>query len=202
MLTVAGVGAIICDNWKGPKISKKRIVATLLVHDLANIMKYDLSKRGMHLLTPSDRKRIAFLRAVKEEAIARYGKDPEEAITKIAKGLNFSKSVTSLLERMSAVHSKKYELDELFARKDWELAICLYSDWRVSPKGIVSVNERVHDLSVRYGIGAKESRELLSELSGVERCLLRNVKLRPAEINDSSTRHYIRLFRSGESKTS
>ena len=58
---------------------------------------------------------------------------------------------------MSAVHSKKYELDELFARKDWELAICLYSDWRVSPKGIVSVNERVHDLSVRYGIGPRKA---------------------------------------------
>ncbi|HIH50567.1 MAG: hypothetical protein ABSE71_02375 [Candidatus Micrarchaeaceae archaeon] len=198
MLDAASVGALVCANWRGPKISEKKVVATLLVHDLANIIKFDMGRRGILLMTAADRKSIDFWRAIKAEATAKYGNDAEEAVVKMAKDLNLSNSVVSLLEKMSAVHSKRYEIGKVLRQKDRELAICLYADWRVNPRGIVSIAERAHDLSIRYNIRANEIRKLHSEASMLEEWLFRNVKLSPAEINSSSARRYLQMFNSGK----
>lgn len=199
MLTVAGVGAIICRNWKGPKLSEKTIIATLLVHDMANIIKYKFGKSDTYLFTPADRKKIGLWRNLKAEAIAKYGNDSEEAMNKMAQELNLDSKVISLLKKLSEVHTKGNELDGVFAKKDWELAICIYSDWRVSPKGIVSINSRLRDIFLRYSINEPtERRKILSTASELERWLSRNVKIKPNAINSGSVKRYISMFRSGK----
>lgn len=43
MFRVAGVGELISNNWKGLDISKEDIVAALLIHDIGNIVKFNMT---------------------------------------------------------------------------------------------------------------------------------------------------------------
>jgi hypothetical protein len=77
----------------------------------------------------------------------------------------------------------------------WEKKICCYSDQRVGPRGVLSIDERLKEGQKRYA-GRKEKtmpfgrfEELTSGLKELENQIFSKTVLRPEDINDQSIRN-------------
>ncbi|MGC8629160.1 MAG: hypothetical protein ACP5T4_03035 [Candidatus Micrarchaeia archaeon] len=177
MIYAAGVGAFICDNWNGPKISKKDIVATMLIHDLGNIVKYKNSDL-----------RSKRVKQLKEQIMRQYGSNAHLATINMAKELCLNNKIMSLLktEVLSEANQQK-----AIKEKNWERLICLYADWRVTPKGVKSLKERFQDFRNRYKISKRQIARYFKNAQKIEMLILTNAKIKPQEITQKSAENAI-----------
>jgi hypothetical protein len=144
MFRAAAVGAIITESWKDKSIlDKHAVISTLLLHDTANIIKFDLE--GFPQLLGTELPRIEHWKAVQKDFIKRYGTNEHQAIVAIAREIDVSEYILFLVDHMGAPH-----LYEAVESTDWNQKICCYSDFRSGPFGVLSVNERFDDLIKRY----------------------------------------------------
>ena len=97
MRRVASVGAMICDHWEGKKISKDDIVASLLLHDLGNIVKVPLENPNSKMLEQLADK-IEYWRQVKQKTIKLYGKGAHEATKNMMREINVMASIQGFNE--------------------------------------------------------------------------------------------------------
>lgn len=141
MLKVATVGKYVIDNWEDTKINKPIIVAALLIHDLGNLVKFDLSEDALvidpTLLTDEWRQRQTEMRS-------KYGNHSHQATQQMLKELHIPEKIIALTDNMDASDVCK------IARSSFEQQICQYADMRVTPNGITSLSERLEDLRARY----------------------------------------------------
>ena len=142
MLRVACVGKYIAEDWKNT-IDQKSITETLLLHDLGNLLKFDFTN-GLDLLD-EDERNAAYWLEVQSELKSKYSSDEHEATQMMAKEAGVSKRVLFLLNNMGSSN-----LHKTLKTDDWELKICSYSDFRVSPYGFITVEERFKDILQRY----------------------------------------------------
>lgn len=144
MVRVAAVGEFLVEKWQGPRaLQKNDIVMTLLLHDLGNLLKFDL-QRGMGLFEVSEQDQEYWImrqRAMREK----YGSSVHDATLQMAKELGASPRILELLEGMGSSR-----LLDTIQGEDWEQKICSYSDLRVDPHGFVLVEERFSDILTRY----------------------------------------------------
>ena len=142
MLRVASIGKYTSQNWK-ENINEADVVETLLLHDLGNLLKFDFTK-GVELLDKDERDADYWIQ-VQSELKSKYSSDEHTATQMMAKEAGVSERVLFLLNNMgSSILHKTLKID------DWELKICSYSDFRVSPYGFVTVEERFKDILNRY----------------------------------------------------
>ncbi len=145
MLWTAGIGDIITKSWQDSqnKIKAQDVITALLVHDLANIVKFDLSFK---LATPMDPSRsLNEWRQIQEKFKARYGLKADQANLAAAKELGLSKQIINLLDDH---HFKS--IPKVIKNQNCGHQITLYADLRIAPTGIVSIKDRVIDLKNRY----------------------------------------------------
>lgn len=141
MLTVAAVGKYIIDHWQGLALDGLSVTAALLLHDLGNLVKFDLSENARviepALFTDEWRERQRIMRE-------KYGAHSHQATQAILRELGVTKSVQTLANAMDA--------DDLcvFPDMPFEYQICEYADLRVAPSGVVSMPERLADFRQRY----------------------------------------------------
>lgn len=140
MIRVASVGAWITDHWNTHDLNKEPIVQALLLHDMGNIIKFDFSLT--HLL--GEGQDVNHWKEVQQRFKETYG-DEHAATLQIAKevGLN-----AQAFEYLQAVGSSR--LKDAVHINDSNKKICCYSDFRVDPFGIVTVNKRFDDIVARY----------------------------------------------------
>jgi len=189
MKQVAAVSALICDNSK-MKVDKETIIATALIHDLAQFVKMELDNGNVNLLDPSDRERIGFFKQKKKEFIEKYGFNDNKANTKIALEIGANKKVIDLL--------KSKEVNPLLPNvyKKFDEKILLYSDLRCSPQGVVSLEERLAEGNKRYNFNRDEehkefSRRFTLIAKGIEKEMFKKLKILPEQINSSSVQKYL-----------
>lgn len=196
MMRVAAVGALVCDNWKGPAISKEEIVAALLIHDLANIVKFNLDSPQSTALPQGELGRIEFWKAVKADVIKRYGADDHAATLKMVEEVGAPDKLKTLLDDLGKVEDGAADPAGF---DDWPLKICLYSDMRVGLNGVVSIEQRIADLLHRYRGTPKEEkfRKLGDIAPPVCKEVIRNTLLDPEAVNDESIESYLREFQQG-----
>lgn len=132
MYRVAAVGNVILDNWRGPQVNRDLITQVLLLHDMANIVKFDLSGK------PAWQK-------IQQDFISRYGSDEFQATVAIAQELKLTERMIYLIG-----HRSSPDLGQVVKSSDWELKLASYPDFRVAPGGVVSVKKRWDDISRRY----------------------------------------------------
>lgn len=168
MLAVAGVGRIIAQALPLESVDVTRVTQTLLLHDLGNIIKYDLTKPELFGNEPSDTASLALFAALQTEFQERYGTNPELATAIIMRELGIAADVIVLLEQLDM-----RRLREVLTHGSWEEKIVLYADQRVSPYGVVSMDERIADVLVRYPhlhdvitAGLENCRVLENQLAG------------------------------------
>jgi len=188
MRRAAAIGKMICENWKGEKINKDDIVAVLLLHDLGNIVKFDLdSEEGLNILKDR-RKNVEKLRKIKKEIIEKYGEDDHKVTDKMSRELGVNDRILFLLNNKIFIKNK-----EVCSSDDFDLKICTYADQRVSPSGIMGLKERLDEAKAR---GSKSLQhpdaDLLVECAlKIEKQVLDNTNLSAEDINDSSIKNYL-----------
>ena len=141
MLKVASVSVLICDNFKGFPIDKSSIVTACLLHDMGNVIKFDLTKFP-DFLKPQG---LDYWQQVKEDFLERYGNNASIASELIVEEIGVSSRVKELIQAISLLKAKENYLSQDFGKK-----ICEYADNRVSPWGITTLDKRLKDLTQRY----------------------------------------------------
>ncbi|MGM5480055.1 MAG: HD domain-containing protein [Nanobdellota archaeon] len=142
MKQVAAIGKFLCTHLN-QDLDTDCVVAALLLHDLGNVVKFDLDSPLSEQLCSQDEKER--LRILQSDLKERYGKNADEATKRMVEKLKVPKKVKWLLENATWLNIEKVRDSNSI-----ELKICAYADYRVSPKGIVSLKKRLHDLRRRY----------------------------------------------------
>jgi len=139
-LTVAGVAKVICDEVN--KGNEKALLTACLLHDMGNIIKFDLDKIPIAKIG-----RIDHWKVVQQRFIEKYGSDEHQANLTIADDIGVDKEVRDLIDVVGFRHS----CDALDSG-DISKMIAGYSDMRVAPNGVVPLETRLADLATRYGV--------------------------------------------------
>ena len=186
-LKVAGVAKLICSNLSLslPTLGEGDVVLACLLHDIGNIIKFDLfiADKFLGKFTKED---LAYWQRVKVDYIAKYGNDEHHASIEIAKELKVGERIIELIDCIGFQNGKKNAESEDFGKK-----ICAYSDMRVWPKGVCFLEDRLTDLRVRYGekhklMGGDENLRLEFEsgLREIEKQIFSQSKMKPEDITE------------------
>ncbi len=191
MLRVAGVANQICDNCK-EEVHANDIVASMLLHDLGNIIKSDLKNNST--IMGDESKRLEYWESVKVSTITRYGSDEHAATIAMAKEIGVSSRVLHIIENVGVPNIEKVNTEN-----DFEQEICSYSDLRVCPFGILSIQERFADFRERYKNRTKtltpeRFQSVLNSALQMEKDIFSKTSLYPDQINDKTVESYIKKY--------
>ena len=137
---VASVAWIICDSISKP-LNKEGILTACLLHDMGNIIKFDLNYFPQFL----EPKGLEYWQQIKNEYIEKYGTNEHVATKKICEELGIGKLEIDYVDAIGFSHLK-----DTFEDGSLEKMICSYADHRVGPHGVLSVEERLADGKIRY----------------------------------------------------
>jgi|SRR3989339_62863 len=190
-LRVASVAKIIAENFK-EKLDKESIVIACLFHDMGNIIKFNFSY-FTEFLKPEG---LEYWQAVKNEYIKKYGHEEHLATELIAKEINVSPQAMECLKQIGFSNSDKNERSESFENK-----ICNYSDMRVDPYGVVSMEKRIYEGRKRYEgrkhtIMSERFEPLVQSLRNIEKYIFSKTGIKPDEITNEKVQSNIEKLRS------
>lgn len=182
MFRVTAVASIICDNFLKP-IDKNSIIAATLLHDIGNIVKFKL-QFFPEFLEP---KGLAYWKKVQQGFIHKYGKDDYKVTYKILKEIGVEPKVFSLIKSMEF---KKAPANA--KHKDFEKKICQYSDLRVAPLGVLSLNQRLREVQNRFmrnkGISEESFSRLEEGMRKIEKQIFLQTKTTPNHVTDQKVK--------------
>lgn len=142
MLKAAAVGKIVIDNLD-INVDTNAILQALLLHDMGNIIKFDLE--NFSSLLGNQLSQIEKWKKIQKEFILKYGNNEHIATCIIAKEIGVSLPIYSLIKDHNNANAK-----QAAEKNDFNLKICFYGDLRVGPFGVLSINKRFEELLVRY----------------------------------------------------
>ncbi|OGJ05053.1 hypothetical protein A2387_02880 [Candidatus Nomurabacteria bacterium RIFOXYB1_FULL_36_10] len=185
-MRVAGVAMQICEALD-VEVDKESVIKACLLHDMGNIIKFKLEQRPEW----NEPLGTAYWQGVKDDFILKYGNDEHHASLEIAKELGLSTSIYDLINCIDASVAEKIVIEDDFNKK-----ICAYVDNRVSPHGVVSVEEHSLDAKKRYEDHPhafdEEKRIFFNKnLFEIENQIFSHTKIKPEDINDESIVPYL-----------
>jgi hypothetical protein len=142
MLRVAAVAEIVAGRCKEATIDLAELTAACLLHDLGNIVKFDMEKYPQYLGAEIARK--SHWKNVQRDMIERYGADDHEATAKMLEEAGVPVPIQELIGYKSFPNAIK-----IANENDWASKIFLYADLRVAPFGIIPLEERLNELLLR-----------------------------------------------------
>ena len=182
-LRVASVVSLILDNLKiDSKIGKEDLITAALLHDMGNIAKMQLNVFPKEC----EPEGVEYWEKVKEEFCNKYGFTDHEATTNILKGLNANQEVIDLIDSIGHTRFCDQLKETNIARK-----IINYADTRVGPFGVLSYEDRMQEVSVRYRtyktfIGEEKHQIAVACGKEIENQIFANCKIKPEDITDES----------------
>lgn len=185
-IRVASVALMICENIE-IDLDKDSIIKACLLHDIANIIKFDLTYFPEH----NEPQGIDYWNDIKNWYIEKYGNDEHKASLIVVKELGFSDYIAHLVDIVEPDSIEKIREEDNFAEK-----ICLYADNRVTPHGVVSIEERNNEARKRYenhplGFDENERDFFMKNLREIENQIFSRCKIKPEDVNDENTQKYI-----------
>lgn len=141
---VAGVALFITEHWRGGPLNQNLVKTVALLHDLGNLVKYDLRPQFAHLLADSENK-LDYWISLQKKMIKKYGPKDSEATLGMAHDLRLNRKTLKTLADLVTQSAGK-----IIRGRGLELKVLLYADVRVSPYGVVSLSERLDEWRVRY----------------------------------------------------
>jgi len=214
-LTVAAVAGMILNNittsavakamadrhppltLRGGGINRDDIVAACLLHDMGNIVKFDLNRTAD--LYPElfvKREDRVYWENVKQEAIKKYGTGSHNVAMKIVAELGVSQRIRELVDCVGFDQGVENAASNDFAKK-----ICAYSDMRVKPAGVCSLEQRMADLRVRYKNhpeGAQNREIFEAALRKIEKQIFERCDITPLDITGEAVAGRIEKLKSFE----
>lgn len=174
MLRVAALGTVILDTWTGITVDTNAIVQTLLFHDIAKPVTFDISKQGQFIRDPIK------LSKLKEDImflIDNYGTSEHSAAMKIFQEIGLSSNAQRLIDNL-----EWHYIEKLIDARDIESLITIYCDMRIGPKGILKISERIVELHERAPI--KDLQQRLKSAKRLENLISENLSSDPNSITD------------------
>lgn len=165
MVFTASLGKIICQNWVKEKFNQDLVVTALLLHDIGNIVKFNLEPGAPNLLMDQDK--INYWRQVQKKFRKKYGLRADQANLAIIEELRPYPKIKKIMEEHYFEFIPKINERE----KDWESKIVFYCDLRFDPAGITSIKDRIKDLQNRYKDRDDTWRDQKKFRSRVNNCL-------------------------------
>lgn len=186
-LRVAAAAKLICGNFNPPAggtIDTNVVLLSCLFHDMGNIIKSDLVTFP-DFLEPEGK---AHWEKVKNDFLAKYGRDEHSATAAIAREIGLPENVRRLIEGFGF---SKLEITR--SSDSYELKISEYGDLRVGPYGVLSMDARIGEASPRY-VGKHpdmpRSEETFAKLVAaaydVEKQIFEHCSIKPIDINDET----------------
>lgn len=178
MLSVAAVGKIVCNHIRAKKIDSELVTSTLLLHDMGNIIKFNFD--NTKFFVDEDQSKIDHYRQIQIQFIEKYGTDADQATLKIITEITSDQRIKDLCESSHGSHAHSF-IDQ----PHWEPKICYYADMRISPLGIISVDDRFADLMHRYPLETTQLQQYQGECKTIESQLQENVNINLQSISQS-----------------
>lgn len=194
MLRVAGVASLICNNFEKP-LKKDAIISACLLHDMGNIIKFDLTLFPENLKP----KGLSYWENVKNGFIVKYGKDEHKASYKICRELNINPYVYKIIKAYG--FSKGDKTHEL---KDINIKVAAYSDHRVTPKGVSSLEERINEGWKRYKNNSRykgKFETMPTYWQKIEKQIFAHCKIKPEDITEEKVKPLTRKLNNFNIKT-
>lgn len=184
-LRVAAIVKYICSHFPKKLSDEKELIAASLLHDIGNIIKFDLDS-GTVPLAPED---IQYWKKVQRQYIDKYGTDEHKASALIVKELGVSQRIVELVGEQNFTH-----LCEYVAMKDLALVTLFYADSRVAPFGVTTITERQENFKKRYegrkdyfaAVHQEERKKYLVCLSELEKRILAYANISEQDITNES----------------
>jgi hypothetical protein len=183
---VAAVARLITINFSKP-LDIGNMTQACLLHDIGNIIKFKLGAVPQAL----EPEGLKYWQKVKEEFIKKYGNNEHIASKKIAKELKVSDCVLELIDTIGFSKSEKN-----YKSKDFEKKICAYSDQRVGPYEVLSLEERLKEGKERFRKkrGRSDQEEFFHQkkyLEKLEKQIFENCKIKPEDVNDENIKNIV-----------
>lgn len=182
---VAAVANMICDNFED-QIDKKAVISAALLHDMGNIVKFNLPLYPDHL----EPEGLDYWEDIKKSFINKYGSDDHQVTKEIVSELGLGKKVNEIIGAMGFINSVVISETDDYTKK-----IVLYADCRVAIYGITSMLERIKDGLKRYELRKKvipaESKIFKDHMQIIEDQIFSKCKITPTEITDASIEPYL-----------
>jgi len=190
-LRVASVAMEICESLD-VKVETENIIKACLLHDIGNIIKFKLD----HFPEENEPEGILYWQEVQNEFIQKYGKDEHHASLMIAKELNVSSQIYDLVDAVEPLYVEAIAKEENLGKK-----ICLYSDNRVTPHGVVSIEERNIEAQERYknhphSFSEEDRISFIKNMREIENQIFSHSNIKPEDINDESIKNYLEKLQS------
>jgi hypothetical protein len=181
---VAGVAKLVCESLtNSEKVDPDNVIKACLLHDMGNILKFNL-EQFPEFLAPQG---LEYWQQIQTQFRQKYGDDVHQATLQIVKELKVSDRIIDLINAVGFdVTKQDYESGDLAKM------ICEYADCRVTPFGIVPLEERLTDLEERYAPlypgedAAKQREEFRQVAREMETYIFERVTLKPEEITNQS----------------
>lgn len=189
-LRVAAVAKTIALNFNG-NLDVESIITACLFHDMGNILKSDLARFPEFV----EEKGIEYWQGVKDEFVLKYGPDEHVATHMIAREIGLNAEAMECLNHIGFSNLGINEIGDSFENK-----ICNYSDMRVGPHGIISLEERYVDGHKRYSgskhmVASEKYEELAQSGRMIENQIFSQTKIRPEEITDEKIKDLMEELR-------
>lgn len=192
-MRAAAVAMQICESLD-IEIDTDSVVKACLLHDMGNIIKFNLIQTQLFFGLSDIEIQDATI--IQNEFIKKYGKNEHKATVLIGEELGVS---LYILDLINCVDSSNLEI--LTMNDDFNKKICMYADGRVTPHGVVSIEERSREAKERYKNHPnkfdEESRlHFNKNLSLMQNQIFSHSNIRPEDINDESIKNYLEKLQS------
>ncbi|MCA9366568.1 hypothetical protein KC722_03240 [Candidatus Kaiserbacteria bacterium] len=138
-LTVSAVASTICKlTGKG---DATKVITACLLHAMGHIIKFRFEKK----IRGAEMENVEHWKVVQQKLIDTYGSDEHVATMAIVAEIGVESEIIDVLDAAGFRQS----LDTLQSGDESKM-IAAYSDMRVAPHGVVSLQERLDDLTARY----------------------------------------------------
>ena len=173
-------------------INRREIIETLLLHDIGNLVKVTEDKFESLFPDTYQMESFQYWRNIRKSIIQRYGKTDTEATSNIVKEIKVSNTVMDMIEKKQFVKNV-----DTYNNNDYAIKICAYADQRVSPNGVLSLENRLNEAIVRYrgvknaSVNSPNREELVEYAKKIEQQIFNFVEGDPEQITDATIKDYV-----------
>lgn len=176
MFRVFGVVCVISENWIGKPLNWNLLKKLALLHDLGNIVKFNLTGDELSL------------KETQKMMIDKYGADDHEATGNMVRELGFGD------ESIETIQSKSFGNSVAISESsNYLLKILYYADMRVLPNGVGTLEDRLSDVRNRMPkyTSRPDFEDLIGASKDIETQIQENVGILLSSINNETIAPFI-----------
>ena len=163
-----------------------------MLHDIGNLVKVTEDKFESLFPDTYQMESFQYWKNIRDSIIRRYGRTDTEATANIIKEIGVRDVIVDMIEKKQFINNINTYHDDNYAIK-----ICAYADQRVSPNGVLSLENRLNEAIVRYrgvknaSVNSINREELIEYAKKIEMQIFEYVDGKPEDITDVAIKEYI-----------